>query len=800
MIRTCWITRALFLVLVLAPWTRAQEFGLRAGESWWRNEGLFPCDQPRSSEESEFAIFRILDRETGLPIPGARCELYAEHRFPAPTQWEPLTVATADRDGFVRVPQHTEAQRRAWRHVKAPGYGTVTDMGGAPVSVVTLHRGVDLELELVDPLGRPVPGARVGLIKGCGHTPDLTFGVSDEHGRAWLRCLDPDGDEIGIPFEIWVQVEHWMTEASEYHELESPRISPQRIRLEPAWSAVGRLRDPHGEPLRNTIVGYTGVKRGPWTRTDDAGRFAVHGIPVRDEFFIVLDSDRRDDASGELFIEGEELAPGESNVRYLTMGCPPPGHRIDLMLPEGGEWPTVPVTVRLAWDAPVDPEEDSPPGVTLTAVESATGFTETVWVPSTEPATTLDLIPGEYTLLLHSETYEPLQRTFVVSADGSVELALRPIPLPRVEVRFTKEERDWLDHMGADEMVTLRHGVETWYVDDLVHEGRPVPVPSQGRVRFHVRARLGWEFGDALRTYEVELDRSATARGEPVLLHGFSSSPSPGSYVVFRTVDERGDPVSSDVVGLESIDFGALPPWLLAKLQDESNQFLVASPRAGDVVTLVVAPRYRVDRDRLAPVLERVLIPWKPGILNLGTIVLPERSRRTVRVLDADGREARDWSVSFPALESPYGPITSWFDEGLGWPGARVEVSYGRYDYDALGEPSPQRFVLEGEGPWTLRLAHEPLVGVRLPILGWYVQPAQLTVRVLDEMGEPRDDFVVYLDGEDLRWCDEDGVYRRLELKPGWHRAFVTVQGCGAWAFEFRMGTEAMREFVVRTK
>ncbi|MCB9882926.1 MAG: hypothetical protein H6834_14160 [Planctomycetes bacterium] len=803
MTRTHWLARTVPITLLLSVSVHGQVDGLRTGECWWRNEGPFPCDQVEGSRAAELAIFRILDRETGLPIPGARCEMYSEHRFPAPTQWEPLFVAMADADGWVRIPKRTDEERRAWQHVKAPGYATVTDTEWE--DVVTLARGVDLELDVVDPAGHPVPGARVGLIKGCGHTPDLTFGVTDERGRTWLRGLDPEGGDYGVEYELWIESLHGMgTESGGYLGLESPRPSPQRVQLTSSWSAIGRLRDARGEPLPDYLVGrFQGNHRGPWTRTDEEGRFALHGLPAYEDLWIVLDSDRRDVVNGRLPIEEEEGSRREDDVRYLTLGCPPPGRVIDLVLPAGDAWATVPVTVTLDLPAPIEPFSFTHAGTQVLAVESQTGFTGTAWIEPEERTVTLDLIPGEYTLFVDSEQHEPVDSSFRVRDEHPLALRVHPMRRPLVQVAFSQADRLWARRRGVSPTVTMRSANHERDITEDIEQGRPIHVSTQGPVVFHVSATLDLDWRNELAcSYDVALDRRVVAPSDSVLLHGFRPEDLSRSYVAFRTVDEQGDPVDSEVSGgAEPLSESHLPAWMRACVPGGATHLLIATPDENGFVTFVVDPASTPDGEGLAPVLRRIYTPvGESRIVNLGDVVLPERSRRTLRVLGPDGREAVDWSVSFPELMSPDGAGPYWPDEGTAWPGARVEVTYGHDPFeDRVLEVDAQRCVLEGEGPWTVRLAPYLPPSFPLPILGWRVKPARFTVRVLDARGEPwADDFEVYFDAEEFSHDDADGVYRRLKLTPGWHRVFVTVPGRGAFGFSFHVNEEEARHFVVR--
>ena len=155
-------------------WDRELPEGVRlddreAGKAWWKP-------------------VRILDADTGLPVPGARVDNWWETDWPGAEPWEDCLAqsAIADEDGYVLM--RNRVDYGFWFYVEAEGY--------APLGVMSfegehrIRRGADFTIEVRDWFERPVAGAVVEYLLGCGHTPNARVETTDGDGRAVLRCID----------------------------------------------------------------------------------------------------------------------------------------------------------------------------------------------------------------------------------------------------------------------------------------------------------------------------------------------------------------------------------------------------------------------------------------------------------------------------------------------------------------------------------------------------------------------------------------------------------------------------------
>ena len=125
-------------------------------------------------------------------------------------------------------------------------------------------------LTLVNVFNEPVRNARVSWILGCGHAPDSRSGTTDDHGRVVLESIDPT-----VEAEWWISGAGVLTEPAElqWNEDRTQGI----VRCLPSPARVGVLESADGRPLADHYVGQPNRHRGPWTRTDDQGRFRLFG-------------------------------------------------------------------------------------------------------------------------------------------------------------------------------------------------------------------------------------------------------------------------------------------------------------------------------------------------------------------------------------------------------------------------------------------------------------------------------------------------------------------------------------------
>lgn len=624
---------ALLFLLISNTSIHAQVDGLRSGERTWENAGPLTGD-----EDGVFAV-RVVDRTSGLPIANARLEVYEERSEPAPSQWPALKSAHSDVDGWIRIPID-EQDSRHWFFLQAEGYAGHSFMG-PDEDPKSLGPGTDFLVRLRTPFGEPVVGARIGLIQCCGHTPDAQVAFTDERGDAWLRRVEDLWYQRPI-YSLWVEAEGYTTPNGHYVYLDGLE-NGEPIELEPAWSVRGRLRDARGEPLRHRLVGVHREKRGPWTRTDHAGAFVLHGLLP----YSVL-----------------QIATDEAGSRFHTLASPPPGHDLDLVVPDALDgWDTVPVTIDLE-----DTSGEKPTLVQGVAVHVASGFARS-FEGEAGMTQELALVPGEYLLVVDDERCEEVRATFEATAEATAPVR---VPLSqRRPVRIQIEQRnqfglDVLEHGTAVERFTAEGW---WDVTATVLEGAPVFVPHTGRLAF--RTRAGTE--RIVQTF----DASALSSETPVVLR----APRANAFV-FRPVDAAGEPVSvfeSEVKPLASPN--ALPGQGYVVRWPGGSRELELSPESDDLARMV----FTVPE-----------LPIGGHSIDLGDLVLPPSESMRIRVLDAHGEE-----LEYPTIERVDG---WWRERELDRPGDGVDILvHGQFP-----------FTLRGEGPWTVRL---PRTGISLHLV-----------------------------------------------------------------------------------
>ena len=204
-------------------------------------------------------VTRVVDADTGEPIEGAKFFAIEEHDYAMARLAKPGRVALSNEDGWVRY--EVEPWEGTWYYVTKQGYGPHAEMG-VP-DPIELHKGVDVPIVLKDALGRPVPHARIGYYLGCGHTPDSRQVDTDASGRAVVPCIDPDKGNL-FPLTSGV-------ESGDYD------VSPE-ITAPPSIDVFGEVIEADGRPVSGAYVGNPTWNHGPWTRTDERGRFRLVGM------------------------------------------------------------------------------------------------------------------------------------------------------------------------------------------------------------------------------------------------------------------------------------------------------------------------------------------------------------------------------------------------------------------------------------------------------------------------------------------------------------------------------------------
>jgi len=225
------------------------------------------------------AVTRIVDARTGVAIPGARVDAVLEASCPRPGTWWSSRGIAAEEDGVVRI-RVDDLGGHPWLYFSAPGYATRAELTIVPEEQTALEPGVDVELEVLDPDGRPIAGCLVGRIVGCGHTPDAATATTDARGRAVLRSIDPGHHEL------WPVAAGFVSDYQHLPEWK-PGDPPVVLRLERGPVYEGAVVDRGGKPVPRAFVGEKRTHRGPWTQADEQGRFRLLGASGDGALFVV---------------------------------------------------------------------------------------------------------------------------------------------------------------------------------------------------------------------------------------------------------------------------------------------------------------------------------------------------------------------------------------------------------------------------------------------------------------------------------------------------------------------------------
>lgn len=270
----------------------------------------------RSEDLAWWIPVRVLDADTGLPVPGARVDNWWEADWPGAEPWEDCLAqsGTTDEDGYVLMRRGVDYG--PWFYVEAEGYAPLGEMSFPGEH--RIRRGTDFTLEVRDWFERLVPGAVVEYILGCGHTASARMETTDGDGRAVLRCID-----LANPGKAWIRAEGIEGENDAYGYLdELPREGEVSVVVGAPGPAVSGIVLHHdGSPAADAYVGTRSSHRGPWTRTGPDGSFRLLGPPP----WAVLTVDAWPPAGSPEGTEGIQWefqsAPGMRQVVRL----PPPG-------------------------------------------------------------------------------------------------------------------------------------------------------------------------------------------------------------------------------------------------------------------------------------------------------------------------------------------------------------------------------------------------------------------------------------------------------------------------------------------
>ncbi|MBL8897677.1 MAG: hypothetical protein JNM84_08615 [Planctomycetes bacterium] len=413
-----------------------------------------------AGREEQWMCTRLVDGATRAALRG-RISAYIEHEHPEPATWAPLRVAESDAEGWVRLRiDDLLAERGLWLVAEAEGYAPSAEMTAFPPLPWELERSVDIPLQVLDALGRPVPGARIGWHLGCGHTADSRQVHTDAEGRATMPGAHGDYGEL------WITGPRILGEYNDFGAWRAGR-GVHLLHCDPAPTWKGVVLGSDGRPRAGVHVGLAEYHRGPWCLTDAEGRFVLEGADTTS----VAVADER---------TGEEhwfdLPPRGSEARFVL---PPRGEDLpEIERPEAEN-----VRIRI----------DVPAGSPSSEVELEAWCPETRFVDRQEIEIGDELSiawpPGRYELVFGGGKgdWREQRAVLTVPREGSAELKVALAPRKRV--------RMWLDPTTAFAQILPEHGdvqlvTPTWrrsIEEDLQH-GNSIAVPENEE--WAVRLRL----------------------------------------------------------------------------------------------------------------------------------------------------------------------------------------------------------------------------------------------------------------------------------------------------------------------
>lgn len=724
------------------------------------SNAVHPCNYETEQGGKYWLTVRVLDGILGTPIPGAELWLVPEQRTPMRGEFHGTLAAAADADGFLRLELPLSV---SWLLVRAPGYGPILShkyLGGGD-EIFPMAPGRTVSLRILDHVGRPAgPGALVGFCRGCGHTPDLAHGRTDQDGVVHLPGLDLRG---GIA-DFYVEYPDLGLGYAEVGWF--PGMPPVPFVVAPGRSRHGTVLDADGRPLAGVAVGAFDLHRGPWTRTGPDGRFALHGT----------EGDRT------LQIETPEgnwvfddLGPDPLTLRLTPRAGVAP-HESIFVAPVRAPVPDDAQVVRVRLvdenDKPVEPFAVVCRGPLPAMEEKPLAQGGGLWLGQ--------LPPGRYEVTADSWDHRAVTVPFVVGVD----------PVPTVVVRLVRRPsvRVVVPTLPDDVNVYQRTATRSRRLDVPREEGLHGNELGVSVLDEPCWIVLSKGYG-ALRAFPV--DPNAT---EPLRPSWF-----PPTRVLGRVVDAAGKPLSAQVV-LErvgrSLAGSVAADWQPAAAEDDDPEDddpedrepgpeewdgerwsgAASDPASGRFVVEIAATglgmlHIRVPGQpgsRLVPV---VLPPLADdAVVEVGDVVVG--GPPAVRVVDGNGQPM----VGAVALLRPgWVDVTGWADVIRGLPcfplgadGALAAPDAQAGDVMVLpgrrqsGEDEPAVFdvsvswPLAGAGPWTLT-----------------VPPGELDLQVRGADGEPMEARVFV--GRDSFEVEGSCLLRRLPIGP--LRLFVAAKG-----------------------
>jgi hypothetical protein len=631
-----------------SPWPAQQQSALEQSRL---SDQAFPGAVPLDNRGGpSVAVTCVLDARTGEPIVGARLIAVFEATYPLSGEWWSSRSVVSDSEGWVRMrlddlrrPPTSSPAAEVWLYLEAPGYAPVVRFAGSLEPGVRLERAATVELFVRDPLDRPVSGAQVGWMLGCGHTPDLRVVHTDERGRATLS-----GVARGVG-DLWPVARGF---ESTYHDLPDSQAATLRL----GWAPVlrGQVVDAGGRPLREVFVGNSIYHRGPWTLTDANGRFELRGLTGP-----------------------ERVAVQPAGASYGELGSfwlPPDGREVTLTAGSAPEPAVAGVSIRLGDALSGEALE----GVEVTLVRDGDGFTLRAHSDG-EGRAELGAPAGAYDVFAVGSLWdhEPVEARLEVGAERvepeaePLELLLLLRPSPRIALDAAQ--------LPAGARVVLVSAVEELYLEPA--ELLTLDAPVAGLIGLRV------ELEDRVRA--VELTAAQLVPGSVIQLQ----APEPVLLRLSFTTPE-GEPARGWAALLAEDEL--LPDHRAAVRVAGSAQAaaLLRTWRQGPV-TLWVVPEDR----RFAPRRLSLDLPLEASSFELGDVPFADPDAPMLTLLEADGRpilpgrvELRRGTEVHSLRLDPMGRLVVGTFEPLPGDSLRVE-SDGLLHF---------RVDLTGPGPWTI--------------------------------------------------------------------------------------------------
>jgi hypothetical protein len=400
----------------------------------------------------------VVNASTREPIAGATVSIMAHEFHPTPDLLRALYSAVTDADGAFVLPDVIE-EPYEYCVADAPGYAPSTSPRVGD-SIVELWPGEDVPILLLDHVGRPVPGARVGYNHGCGHIPDHRTAVTDARGRAVLRNIDPVDDEA----DIWVEKDGLHRGTTRLFGPWYPGDPPVVVHCSSGVVVEGRVLGRDGEGVAGALVG-TRICHRPWVRTNADGEFRLVGVAPY--AFIGVD-------------------PGTGEWREkVGFTAPPSGVRRTFVLPEGE--PEALVALRVI----VETKRGAPVRkTTVVAVRATDGWTAADTYGGADGSFDLKVPLGKFEIRVDGRAGPFGSAVFpaAITPDGPRGFRVTVPDLPRLRVGTSRLPDEDLSFMLTTQTCWRRFSLK-----DLADGFLPVPLERPASIRV-----AGWGLGGML--------------------------------------------------------------------------------------------------------------------------------------------------------------------------------------------------------------------------------------------------------------------------------------------------------------